>query len=225
MSGTGASWRESRWFALVEFLLVALVFYADFKKLIPISKTPELLLLGWISLRVRGKRWRDVGLAQNRPWPRTLALGVGLGALLETFQLLVTQPILARLVGREPDLELFRTLKGNLPVTLLFVALAWTLAAFGEEMVWRGYLMNRIAELVGPTRLAWPIALVVASGVFGLAHGYQGPTGWIEEGLAGAALGIIYLGTGRNLAVPILAHGVCDTIDMGLLYAGRFPGM
>ena len=127
-------WRDSKGLALVEFLIVGLIFYADYRGLIPISKTPELFLLGWISLRVRNLRWRSVGFTRYRSWPVTIALGVVLGAALETFQLLVTQPILSRLIGKEPDLELFRMLTGNIKMTLLFIALAWTLAAFGEEL-------------------------------------------------------------------------------------------
>jgi uncharacterized protein len=219
------NWRDSRWLALFEFLLVGLIFYADHRKLIPVSKTPELLLLGWISLRVRKLGWRAVGLTRYRTWLMTIAIGVALGALLETFQLLVTQPILARLLGRQPDLELFRMLTGNIKMTLLFIALSWTLAAFGEELVWRGYLMNRVADLLGRRRRSWMLSLLIVSIMFGLAHGYQGLTGWIEEGLAGLALGLMYLGTGNNLVVPIVAHGVCDTIDMVLIFFGKMPGM
>ena len=219
-----SDWRQSKWLAIAEFLLVGMIFYADSRGLIPFSKTPELLLLGWISLRVRRLRWCDVGLTRYRSWPVTLAIGVGLGALLETFQLTVTQPILSRLLGRQPDLELFRMLTGNLKMTALFIVLSWTLAAFGEEMVWRGYLMNRVADVFGRGRAAWVASLVIVSVVFGLAHGYQGLTGWIEEAIAGLALGLMYLRTGRNLLVPILAHGVADTIDMVLLYLGKMPG-
>lgn len=219
------TWRDSKWLALVEFLLVGLIFYLDYRKLIPLSKTPELLLLGWISLRVRGLRWRDVGFTRYRSWPVTIGIGVGLGALLETFQLLVTQPILTRLFGRQPDLELFRMLTGNIKLTALFIALSWTLAAFGEELVWRGYLIHRVADVGGRTRAAWLFSLVLVSVVFGLAHGYQGLTGWVEEAIAGLALGLMYLRTGRNLCVPIIAHGVCDTIDMVLIFLGKFPGM
>ena len=68
------------------------------------------------------------------------------------------------------------------------------------------------------------LSLVIVSLVFGLAHGYQGLTGWIEEGFAGLALGLMYLRTGNNLAVPIVAHGVCDTIDMVGSSSGRCRG-
>ena len=222
---SATSWRDSKWLALLEFLLVAFIFYADYCHWIPVSKTPELVLLGWISLRLRGLGWRAVGLTRWRSWPVTIAAGVLLGAALEAFQLLVTQPILSRLLGREPDLDLFRMLTGNIKMTMLFIALSWTLAAFGEELFWRGYLMNRVADLFGRTQVAWVVSLVIVNIVFGLAHGYQGLTGWIEEGLAGIFLGLMYLRTGRNLCVPIIAHGVSDTIDMVLLFLGKMPGM
>lgn len=217
-------WRDSKLLAIVEFALVGLIFYADHRHWIPFSKTPELVLLGWISLRLRGLRWRDVGVGRYRSWKATIVWGVVLGTVLETFQLTVTQPILTRLIGREPDLELFRVLTGNIKMTLLFVVLSWTLAALGEELIWRAYLMNRVADVLGRTPAAWVGSLGIVSIVFGLAHGYQGLTGWIEEGLAGLALGVMYLRTGRNLAVPIIAHGVCDTIDMVLLFIGKMPG-
>lgn len=225
LNTSATSWRDSKWLAPLEFLLVAFIFYADYRHWIPVSKTPELVLLGWISLRLRGLGWRAVGLTCWRSWPVTIAVGVALGAALEAFQLLVTQLILSRLLGKEPDLDRFRMLTGNIKMTLLFIALSWTLAAFGEELFWRGYLMNRVADLFGRTQVAWGVNLVIVNIVFGLAHGYQGLTGWIEEGLAGIFLGLMYLRTGRNLCVPIIAHGVSDTIDMVLMFFGKMPGM
>ena len=118
LGAAGSNWRHSRWLALVEFLIVALIFYADYRKLIPVSKTPELLFLGWASLRLRGLGWRAVGLTRYRSWPVTIGIGVVLGAVLEAFQLLVTQPVLARLLGRQPDLDFFRMLTGDIKVTL-----------------------------------------------------------------------------------------------------------
>jgi hypothetical protein len=210
--------------AIIEFALVGFIFYADYRHWIPFSKTPELLLLGWISLRLRGLRWRDVGLTRYRAWLQTIAIGVVVGALLETFALLVTQPVLTKFFGRQPDLELFRMLTGNLRMTALFIVLAWALAGLGEEMFWRGYLMNRVADLLGRKTASWIVSLIVVSFVFGWAHSYQGLTGIVEEGFAGLLLGLIYLGTGRNLWVPIIAHGVADTIDMVLIYYGKMPG-
>ena len=78
-------------------------------------------------------------------------------------------------------------------------------------MVYRGYLMNRVADLLNRTRSAWIVSLVIVDVGFGLAHAHQGLTGIVDEGLMGLLLGLIYLGTGRNLSVPIIAHGVQDS--------------
>jgi len=225
-AGNGAAnWRQSKWLAVSELVVVVLIFVADFKHLIFFSKTPYLLLFGWISLWVRKLRWRDVGLSRFRNWKTTLGLGIGAGLLLEGFELFVSQPTLVRLLGKQPDFEDFHPLIGNLKLTLISIAFAWSVAAFGEEMVYRGYLMNRVADLLNRTRRAWIISLVVVHIAFGLAHAYQGWTGIIDEGLSGLLLGVIYLRTGRNLAVPIIAHGVCDSIDFVLMFFGKYPGM
>jgi membrane protease YdiL (CAAX protease family) len=144
---------------------------------------------------------------------------------MELFQLLVSQPLLVRLTGRQPDLETFRPLIGNAELLFIGFALVWVLAAFGEEMVHRGYLMNRIADLGNQTRLAWIVSLIVASVLFGLCHSGQGVTGIIDEGLMGLLLGLIYLACGRSLAVPIVAHGVQDSVDLVLIFLGKYPSM
>ena len=220
-----ANWRQSKWLAAGELVIVALVFWADFRHLVFFSKTPYLLLFGWLSLRLRKLRWRDVGLSRFRNWKTTLGLGIAAGLLLEGFELFVSQPILVRLLRKQPNLEDFRPLIGNLKLTLIFLALAWALAAFGEEMVYRGYLMNRVADLFNRMRRAWIVSLIVVHVAFGLAHAYQGWTGAIDEGLSGLLLGVIYLRTGRNLAVPIIAHGIGDSIDFVLIFLGKYPGM
>ncbi|HVO82356.1 MAG TPA: type II CAAX endopeptidase family protein [Terriglobales bacterium] len=220
-----ATWRQSKWLALVEITIFGLIFLADKKHLIPVSETPFLLAFAWITLRVRRRRWRDVGLTRYRSWARSFALGIGAGLLMEGIELFVSQPLLVRFTGRQPDLSDFQAVHPNVKLLLFFVVLSWTLAAFGEEMVWRGYLMNRVADLMNRTRLAWIVSLIVVHVGFGLGHSYQGITGIIDEGLMGVLLGLLYLGTERNLSVPIIAHGVSDTVDMLLIFFGRYPGI
>jgi membrane protease YdiL (CAAX protease family) len=41
-------------------------------------------------------------------------------------------------------------------------------------MAYRGYLMNRVADLFNRTRRAWIISLIVVHVGFALAHAYQG---------------------------------------------------
>src|SRR5271168_4455597 len=118
-----SGWRGSKWLAVAELVVVALIFYADFKHLIFFSKTPYLALFAWLSLRARQLRWRDVGLSIFRNWKTTLALAVAAGILMEAFELFVSQPLLVKLLGKNPDLEDFRPLIGNLKLTLSFIVL------------------------------------------------------------------------------------------------------
>lgn len=225
MEARGTLPESSKWYAVLEIALVLLMFLADARHLVPFSKTLFLLLLAWLSLRVRHRRWRDVGLKRWKSIGKTIGIGVGIGALLEAFQLLALQPLLVRLTGKEPDISVFRPVIGNVKLLALGILLAWILAGFGEEAVYRGYLMNRVADVGNRTRAAWIVSLVLVSVLFGFAHSYQGMTGVIEEGLAGLLLGLVYLGFGRNLTLPIIAHGVQDTIDAVLIYLGHYRGL
>jgi uncharacterized protein len=227
-SGRGGSsresWRQSKWLAAGELVVVVLIFVAH-KHLHPFGSTLYLVLFGWISLRVRKLRWRDVGFRWFRNWKTTVALGLPAGLLFEGFELFVSQPLLMKILRRQPHFEEFRELTGNLKLALISFALVWTLAAFGEEMVYRGYLMNRVADLMNRTRVAWIISLITVQVGFGLAHGYQGIVGVIDEGLQGTLLGLLYLRAGRNLSIPIIAHGIADTCDILLIFLGKYPGM
>ena len=47
----------------------------------------------------------------------------------------------------------------------------------------------------------------------------------IENVIDGMILGSLYLAFGRNLAIPIIAHGVTDTTDFLLIFFRIYPGM
>jgi CAAX protease family protein len=217
--------RDSVWLVILEFVIVVALFVADFKHHVYFSKTPFLFLLGWISLRWRGLDWRDVGLGRPLNWRRTIVIGILCGIGMELLELYVTQPLLVKLTGKMPDFSDLGELHGNWKPTLLFIALSWTLAAFGEEMVYRGYLMNRVAGLFRNPKVAWLISLIRVSFVFGLGHIDQGITGQVENMIDGLLLGVIFLAAGCNLWAAIIAHGVTDTVDILLMYLGKYPGV
>jgi uncharacterized protein len=229
MNRQGIPWRqrlqESRWVITAELTLIAAVFAADAYHLILFSKTPYLLALGWLSMRLRGQRWRDIGLSFPPNWRRLLLIGIAAGIAMELLELFATQPLLVALTGKYRDLSDFHDLIGNVRLLLLLVAGSWVLAGVGEELVWRGYILNRVADLLGRRRLGWAMSIGIVSIVFGLAHSYQDWTGIIENSIDGALLALLYIACGRNLIAPIVAHGVTDTLDSLIIFSGHYPGM
>jgi uncharacterized protein len=229
MNRQGIPWRqrlqESPWVITAELTLIAAVFVADAYHLILFSKTPYLLALGWLSMRLRGQRWRDIGLRFPLNWRRLLLIGIAAGIVMELLELFATQPLLVALTGKYPDLSDFHDLIGNVRLLLLLVAGSWIIAGVGEEVVWRGYILNRVADLLGRRRLGWTMSIGIVSTVFGLAHSYQNWTGIIENSIDGALLALLYIACCRNLIAPIVAHGVSDTLDFLIIFSGHYPGM
>ena len=223
--GPTRGWPDSPWLAVCEFAIVALLFVLDLHHHVFLTKILFLFPLAWASLRLRGLRWKDMGLVRFHSWGRTLALGVLCGTGIELLELFVSQPLLEKMTGKAPNLSPFLAMRGNVRTGILLLAFVWIFAAFGEEMIYRGYLMNRVAALLRNSRVAWIVSLIVVSMVFGAAHIGQGITGQLENVLDGMLLGLAYLAGGRNLAIPIVAHGVTDTVDLLLIFLGKYPGM
>jgi CAAX protease family protein len=209
----------------IELVLIAALFWADEQGWIPLSKTPFLLIVAWGSMRLRGVGWRDIGLRLPLNWRWLAATGVAAGVAMWLLEFFFTMPMLQRVLGYWPDLSTFNDLVGSARLLLIYLALNWVLAAFGEEMVWRGYALPRVAQFFGDDARAWLLALLIVNLGFGLAHMYQGPSGMIQATVAGVILGLLYLATGRNLVVPVLAHGVSNSIDFTVMYLGWYPGV
>lgn len=218
-------WRHSKELVLAEMVVFAGIFIADWQGLIWRSKTLYLLPLAWISLRIRGLGWRDIGFARYQTWGKTVIVALLAALAISALELFVTGPLLTRLTGQPANLEDFRPLVGNLKLLAILLVLNWPLAAFGEEFIFRGYLLNRLASLGNYTRRAWVVSVIISSVAFGLAHTYQDITGAVEAGIDGALLALLYLRCDRKLAVPMITHGITNTIDFILIYLGRYPGM
>jgi membrane protease YdiL (CAAX protease family) len=179
-----------------------------------------LLLLGWLSLGLRRLGWRDVGWRHPESWLRTLALGIAIGASAEILGYTIIDPMLPRLTGEAATANGLAFLRGNLPAFLVLLAFTWPLAAVAEEVVYRGYVLNRLADLFGQSRLGWGISLILSAVMFSLAHGQYGPRFIVTSSLMGLIEGGSYLLNRRNLWLPIVVHGMSNTIGLALLFLG-----
>lgn len=108
---------------------------------------------------------------------------------------------------------------GNWQMFLLWLAIVWTAAAFGEEMFFRGYLISRFQVVFGPEKLAMVAAVVVPALIFGYGHFYyQGLRGLVVTFGIGLVFGTMFLLFKRNLWPLILLHGVIDTLTFTSIF-------
>ena len=180
------------------------------------------ILLASLVLRSRGTGWREIGLARPDSWRRTTLRGGALtvGTILAGLAL---RGIVLNLPGLEigpSDQSQYNPLGGDLPLLLIMLVLSWTTIAFGEEMLFRAFLTNGLAGLFEPSKARWALALVGSSVAFGLIHHDWGLAGMAETTLMGLFLGFAYLGSGRNLWVTIVAHGLMNTLKFILVFSG-----
>lgn len=175
-------------------------------------------------LKSHGSGWKAIGLARPKSWPKTIV--ISLGAMLAVIAaILVFQIILMNIPGtavQPSNQSEYNPLTGNLPLLLASVFGAWTFVAFGEEMLFRAFLTVSFAGALGDLKGRWALALAGSSLLFGLAHYDWGPAGIIETTAMGLIMGSIYLRSGRNLWITIIAHGLLNTLKFSLVYAGVF---
>jgi len=212
---------RQRWLSLAELVLGGLIVVGhNVYHKIP-NEVPILFVLGWISIHLRNGGWKNIGLTRPKSWWQAVLAAMAAAAILQLGGEIVVNPITARIWHRAPDVStVFTDLKFNVKEAVKALALIWTFAAFGEEMGYRGYLLNRAAEVGNRTKFAYAAALVVSSVLFGYGHYYKGPAGIVESSYSGLVLGSAYLFAGRNLWVPILAHGISDTFAVVMVFFG-----
>lgn len=225
VSGAKAAPIDAGW-ALVELVIAALIVAAGLLGYVAYSSTPWLLLAATVFFWWRGPGWRAVGLRRPAHPGRILAIGLVVGVAYQALGLYIIEPLLARATsGQLPDVSMFRPIVGDEARLAIWLALVWTLAAFMEEMVYRGWIMTRVAEIGRFSGAAWVVALLVSSAIFGAVHLYQGAAGVVATALSGGVFAALYLATGRNLWAGILAHGFMDTVGIVMIYLGIYPGL
>jgi len=182
-----------------------------------------MLVLVWLGLRLRGEDCRHFGLTFKRlTWKEALKMfGLSLVVLVIAVLGFVFGSILmANITGipESTDLSNYAYLQDNPGMLVLTLCGVYLVSSFGEEVVYRGFLINRISELGLRTKSATVVAVLVSAVIFGLAHYSWGPMGIVQTGFMGLALGICYVKLKKRLWILILAHAYMDTILMLQLY-------
>ena len=150
---------------------------------------------------------RSLGL-QTRGWLAKLAAGWGVGTLLQLL-IFAVLGIAGWLTAEWADVQ---------PVDLSVSIVSWLIISFNEELSFRGYILQRLAQ-------AWglPAAVVVSSLVFAMVHVLNPnvqPLAMVSLFIAGLLLACAYL-VSRSLWLPIGLQIGWNLAEIHLL---GFPG-
>lgn len=170
-------------------------------------------------LKARGLSLIGLGLHWSKRWEKVfgyslvltvviLIVGIGFELLLAHF-------------GLKPDFSDFKFVEGDLFFYLFAITVfTWVSAAFTEEVVFRGFILNNLKSVVGEKEMGWQLANVGQATLFAVMHFNQGWGGVIPIFFVGLTFGYLYIRSGRSLWIPIVTHGMIDMIGFTQLYFG-----
>ena len=189
---------------------------------------PTIVILGMIaiSLLVRHEGIVSLGFRKNKNMFRMIGVVLFSVCIWQLIQIGFTMPILNHLTGTTQDLGAFTELKGNLSQLLMYLFFSWTLAAFGEEIVYRGYLQRRISDLLGENTIGLILMIGISSLLFGIAHTEQGMIGVVVTTLDALFFSWLKMKFENNLWASILAHGFSNSVGLIVFFfAGPIYGL
>ena len=156
--------------------------------------------------------------------PGRIWLAVLQGIIAAPIIMLMVTPVmmLANHYGFEPDVRMDLLTGPNAHVAfVLSMTMMWINAAIGEEILFRGFMMNNIQRALGDSIPAGVLAAAIVAVPFGFLHYFgQGWYGVIMTGTVGFLMGLFFLLTKRNIFTVIIAHGVFNSIGFVAIYLG-----
>jgi membrane protease YdiL (CAAX protease family) len=146
-----------------------------------------------------GEPWKRLGFDMSG-WPGEALIGVVFFVPFVIVTMVVAKLLRSMGLPLEDVGGLIPPLSGTLQIVLSGLALV--IVAVSEEVIFRGYLLLRVAEWrKGRTTLA----VLASSAIFALGHQYQGLAGMMTVFTMGVLFSGIYLWR-KSLVAPIVIH-------------------
>jgi uncharacterized protein len=207
---------------LVLVVLLGVAYFLSFAGVPVPGQIAVLLCLVAIHVRLHasGFTWADLGLRKPKSWWRLPLWVIAAYLTVALANLFVIIPFSGLMGWSAPAFDKLKLIPGDVTSLLFYLSVAWTTAAIGEELLFRGFLLHRIEAAFVGNRAALALAILLQALAFGLAHLYQGPRGVFTAAMVGLVFGLIFVATKRDLVAVIIAHGLIDTISLIALWSG-----
>ena len=186
-------------------------------------RTIILVLVATVFIKRSGKSWSDYGLHWPFRWYHLILATLAL-FLIKLLGIQQFNDWLKGILSIAPnDYSFFGHIHQSIPALIVWLAIAWFAGGFGEEMLLRGYFMQRMAEVLGSSKSAWGIAIFTQAALFGLGHIYANP-GAVLSGVIGALVyGTFAVLMRKSIWPIIIVHGTWDTLGVLQFYLEGIP--
>jgi membrane protease YdiL (CAAX protease family) len=198
---------------------VAAVVVATFVKVFPLSGILFGLLVILFFAYLSGANDFRSWFRRPKSWRNCVAM-----ALLASFMSMLISYFLLKLFRASPfggpDYSRFSIVSGNGRLLVIWLVLIWSIVAFGEEIIGRGFLIDELLVACEGTFNPFFLAVVFSAMIFGSVHFYQGVAGMVDNTCTGIIFGTLYLNQRRNLWSNVLSHALIDSIVVVMFYFG-----
>lgn len=172
-------------------------------------------------IEYKGKPFSALGFKRRKFNVKNLLVHAPLVALgLFVFYVFVVVPVIEMVTGVPIDYSSMSPLEGNFQLTIVWLLLVWATAGFGEEIIFRGYLMRQFIKFFGDSKISLAINILIICSFFGYMHMQQGITGQLVVVIIGALLSIIFYIRKYDLWFLIMVHGFFNTLGILSFYFG-----
>ena len=176
--------------------------------------TPLSAILVLIWAKISNTPWRELGFIRTRSWTKTIVLGVAFGVALKFTMKAIVMP----LFGAPPINWAYHFVTGNPAVIPDMLYTIIVTAGFGEEVLYRAWMFERLGKLFGQSATAKGAIVLITAILFAAAH-YPGQ-GWpgVEQAfVVGLIFGSIFATTGL-IFMLMIAHTAFDLTALWMIY-------
>jgi len=214
--------KNSNLLLVLDVLLIAFAMLFPHYGHLPMYAYPFVVLgLIWIYLNLTGESFNSIGFRFSDLKMRALLVGGAVGLVYAAFHFWLLGPFITHLGFKHTNLSDFNFIRHN-PLNYIFVILlAAVLVIPYEEIVFRGFILNRTKRIFSDSGSVLSFSGITTSILFALYHWQEGWGAVIAIFIFALVITMVYRGFKSNLWYAIFFHILYDVFMLTMILLGK----
>lgn len=208
-------------FPLATLAIILFMYFGPLNRTVFENIIISIVIIVATYIEYKGKPFTPLGFQRAKFNAKNLLVFAPLTAFgLFVFYVIAIVPGIEMLTGVSIDYSSMAQVRGNLQTAISWLLIVWATAAFGEEIIFRGFLMRQFVKFFGDSKISLAINILIFCGFFGYMHMQQGITGQLVSASLGSIFCIIFYARKYDLWFMIMVHGFFNTLGILSFYFG-----